>query len=102
MRIFQPDSYISIDFLNNKSEVFTLVDSRTEHSASMSFPLNDDKKIIYLQPEPDNNGEINPIKEELNAFFDCILNDTIPAVTLEEGIAALEAADKIISLIYPS
>jgi predicted dehydrogenase len=102
MRIFQPDTYISIDFLNNKSEVFTLIDSKTEHSASMSFPLNENKKIIYLQPETQMNEEINPIKEELKVFFDCILNNTEPAVTLEEGIAALEVADKINNLIIHS
>src|SRR4030095_76071 len=30
MRIFQPNAYISIDFLNNKSEIFRLVEHNTE------------------------------------------------------------------------
>ncbi len=98
MRIFQNNAYISVDFLNNKSEVFQLTDINTE-SMGMSFPLSDTKKIIYDEPKPDNPENINPIKNELESFFESIINDTPVKVTLEAGKEAVDVADKIIEII---
>ncbi len=72
MRIFQNNAYISIDFLNNKSEVFRLADSATE-APGMSFPISETKKIIFEQPPVENPDNINPIKNELESFFESIL-----------------------------
>ena len=98
MRIFQNNAYISVDFLNNKSEVFRLTDINTE-STGMSYPLSDTKKIVYDEPKPDNPENINPIKNELESFFESIVNDTPVKVTLEAGKEAVEVADKIIEII---
>ena len=98
MRIFQSNAYISVDFLNNKSEVFRLTDNDTK-SEGMSFPISDTKKIIYEEPKPENAGTINPIKNELESFIDSILNDKSVKVTLNAGKEAVEVADKIIEII---
>lgn len=98
MRIFQGNAYISVDFLNNKSEIFRLTDNNTE-SEGMSFPISDTKKIIYEEPKPENAENINPIKNELESFIDSILNDKPVKVTLKAGKAAVEVADKIIEII---
>lgn len=99
MRLFQGNSYISIDFLNNKSEVFRLTDSKAEIKGTMTFPFTDEKKIVFEQPQPDSSKELNPIKNELNSFFESILNDTKVKVSLEEGKQAIEVAEKIIEII---
>ena len=98
MRIFQGNAYISVDFLNNKSEVFRLTDNDTK-SEGMSFPISDTKKIIYEEPKPENAGSINPIKNELESFLSSIINDKPVKVTLSAGKAAVEVADKIIEII---
>jgi predicted dehydrogenase len=98
MRIFQGNAYISVDFLNNKSEVFRLTDNDTK-SEGMSFPISDTKKIIYEEPKPENAGSINPIKNELESFLSSIINDKPVKVTLTAGKAAVEVADKIIEII---
>lgn len=98
MRIFQQNAYISVDFLNNKSEVFRLTDTDTI-SAGMSFPLSESKKIVYEEPKPENPENINPIKNELESFFESIINDTPVKVTLSAGKEAVEVADKIIKII---
>jgi len=98
MRIFQGNAYISVDFLNNKSEVFRLTDNDTK-SEGMSFPISDTKKIIYEEPKPENAGSINPIKNELESFLSSIINDKPVKVTLSAGKAAVEVADNIIEII---
>ncbi|MEO8514121.1 MAG: Gfo/Idh/MocA family oxidoreductase [Ignavibacteria bacterium] len=101
MRIFQSNAYISVDFLNNKSEVFRLTDKNTP-SEGMSYDISDTKKIIYEEPKPDNPENINPIKNELESFFESIIKDTPVKVTLAAGKEAVEVADKIINIIKKS
>lgn len=98
MRIFQNNAYISIDFSKNKSEIFQLTDVGTP-STGMSFPLSDTKKIVYEEPKIPNAEELNPIKNELESFFDSIINDKPVRVTLQDGKLAVEVADKIIKII---
>ncbi len=102
MRIFQQNTYISVDFGSNKSEVFRLVDVNENNAQGvMTYPLSDSKKIVYEQPEPENN-DINPIKDELVSFFDSIIDDKPVKVTLEDASRAVEASDKIIEIIEDS
>jgi len=96
MRIFQQNAYISIDFLQNKSEIFRLVEQNT-HTQGLTYPVSDSKKIIYEEPEVEN--EVNPIKNELETFFDSILNDKPVKVSLDEGKQAVEVADNIMKII---
>ncbi|MBZ0203843.1 MAG: Gfo/Idh/MocA family oxidoreductase [Ignavibacteria bacterium] len=100
MRIFQNNAYISIDFLNNKSEIFRLTDIDTM-AEGLSFPLSDSKKIIFEQPNTgsDSPEKPNPIKNELESFFESILGNKPVKVSLEDGKEAVEAADEIIRII---
>lgn len=101
MRIFQNNAYISIDFLNNKSEVFRLSTKEDEKRGSMSIEIAENKKLIYEQPvtESENN---NPIKSELLSFFQSIRNDSPVKVSLEDAKQAVEVADEIIKIISGS
>lgn len=102
MRIFQQNAYISVDFSKNKSELFRLVDSSYKTSAKVTaYPLTESKKIIFEEPEHKTN-DINPIKDELESFFDSITNNKTVKVTLEDANKALEASDKIIEIISNS
>lgn len=98
MRIFQENAYISVDFLNNKSEVFRLTENETK-SEGMSFPVSESKKIVYEEPKPENAESINPIKNELESFIESIIHDKPVKVSLSAGKAAVEVADKIIEII---
>jgi hypothetical protein len=98
MRIFQNNAYISIDFLNNRSEVFRLADSDME-TTGMSIPVSETKKIIFENPAAENKAEINPIKNELESFFKSILQNSPVKVTLEDGKEAVAAAEEIIKII---
>ncbi|MEP7146270.1 MAG: Gfo/Idh/MocA family oxidoreductase [bacterium] len=100
MRLFQKSAYISIDFLQNTSEVFRMSDGKSEDVNSIAlteFVQGENKvKIYYERPQV---KEVNSLKYELNKFFDSIKNDIEPVVTLEDGLQALEVANAIVKEI---
>ncbi|MBI5402541.1 MAG: Gfo/Idh/MocA family oxidoreductase [Ignavibacteriae bacterium] len=97
MRIFQNNAYISIDFSENSSEVFSLEESGKSGKVIEKIEKDGKKlNIIYDKPK---QIKINAMKYEENAFFDCIINKTQPVVTLEDGIQALEVATEILKNI---
>lgn len=99
MRLFQKAAYISIDFLQNSSEVFRLGDE-TQGSNAIAlteFVQGENKiKIYYERPVV---KEINSMKYEMNKFIDAIIEDKEPIVTLEDGLQALEVANEIVEKI---
>jgi len=101
MRMFQKDSYLSMDFDSGVSEVFRLVgpdESMPEHFISFGEMGvgNKKKTIVYEQP---GQFEINALKHELELFVNSIIEDKAPVVTGEDGLRALKVADTIISKI---
>jgi predicted dehydrogenase len=99
-RLFQKTAYISIDFLEKKSEVIKI---KQEVDASDPFALVIDlgekkgKKQIYFEmPEIPNS---NAIEDELREFADCIMNGKQPTVTLDHGHHCLQVANEIVSKI---
>lgn len=97
MRIFQKNAYISIDFLNNTSEVFRLSEDSDTNIFSMPVNYNGkDYKIVYEKPTTDIK---NAMRYEEELFFKCILDGTEPEVTLRDGKEAIEIANKILEKI---
>lgn len=101
MRIFQRDTYLSLDFITGTSEMYRIIPSHEQPSNQhISFGEigNDEnkKKIIYEQPEV---KEVNALQYELELFIDAIKNDTTPIVTGEDGLKALQVADTILKSI---
>ncbi|HMQ69630.1 MAG TPA: Gfo/Idh/MocA family oxidoreductase [Ignavibacteria bacterium] len=98
MRLFQKSAYISIDFLQNSSEVFRLGEGTGENSIALTeFEQgNKNVKIFYERPPV---IEVNSMKYEVNKFIDAIIKNDEPIVTLEDGLQALEVANEIVSMI---
>ncbi|MDQ3020250.1 MAG: Gfo/Idh/MocA family oxidoreductase [Bacteroidota bacterium] len=101
MRLFQKAAYISIDFLQNTSEVFRMSDGKSDGDddsiALTEFSQGENKiKIFYERPPV---KEVNSMKYELNKFIDAIVNDIEPIVTLEDGLQALEVANEIVRIV---
>ncbi|MFY7698085.1 MAG: Gfo/Idh/MocA family protein [Legionella sp.] len=86
-RIFQPNSYISIDYHKKELAVF-------EKGDGESYPGIPD--IIRHQSSFDKG---DALLEEIKAFVYCIIHDTTPLVTGDEGYAALATAQQITTLI---
>lgn len=95
-RFFQKDAYISVDFLEKKSEVVKMKDvpKNPDEFAMILQNAEGVKKQIYFEnPIIENN---NAILDELETFADAINNDTTPIVTLKDGTKALKVAQQII------
>ena len=91
MRIFQSDSYVSIDFDKSKSEIVSIVDYDNNDKYSMTIHNSDgvEKEIKIKSLE---NLSKNSIIEEHNDFAYAINNKLKPKVTFETGKMALELA----------
>ncbi len=95
-RFFQKDAYISIDFLEKKSEVVKMKDvpENPDEFAMILQNAEGIKKQIYFEnPNIENN---NAILDELESFADAINNNTTPVVSLYQGTEALRVAQQII------
>ena len=91
MRIFQSDSYVSIDFDKSKSEIVSIVDYDNNDKYAMTIHNSDgvEKEIKIKSLE---NLSKNSIIEEHNDFAYAIKNKLKPKVTFETGKMALELA----------
>jgi predicted dehydrogenase len=97
MRLFQPNSYIGIDFLEKKTEVIKLKQPEDTNVFSFDIETQNGKKTIAIA-----NPTIipqNAIKLELEAFIAAIENNTPTIVSEIDGFLALEVAHQILEKI---
>lgn len=103
-RFFQKDAYISIDFLEKEANIVRLKNIEGEPDPlSVTIDLGKgkgQKQIYFDSPKPQ---AVNAIKKELETFYDAIVNDTTPIVSIDDGYKALDVAYKIINkLKFPN
>lgn len=83
IRIFQEDSYISLDYLNQEAAIFKKTENRIA------------KEKIKIK-----KGE--PMKKELKSFIECVRAGKRPVISGDEGKRALQVALEIIEKIKPA
>ena len=101
-RIFQPDAYITVDFLDKVAEITRIhdnVDEANPLSATITLGDGSEKQITFERPEI---HPINAIKTELESFYSAIVHNTAPAVTIDDGINVLKLAYLIIDAVEAS
>lgn len=86
-RIFQANTYISIDYHNKQFAVF----QKGEGEMFPGIPEITRHQSVFEKGDA--------LLEEIKAFLRCITEGTTPLVTGEEGCAALATAEKITALI---
>lgn len=94
-RLFQRDAYITIDFLEKKSEVVKMktVDApENDYSMVLDLPDGSKKQIYFDQPEVNPN---NAIADELASLNASIANNEKTLVSLEDGMNALSVAQQV-------
>jgi predicted dehydrogenase len=77
LRIFEPTSYYSIDYIDQEVKVFPLNGSQT------------DIKTLKIEKE-------EPLKKELKNFFKCIRDKKMSKVSGGEGLRALKLAYRVL------
>lgn len=98
-RMFQKDAYITIDFLEKKTEIVRINDVEGEiNPLAMTIDLADgrSKQIGIEQPEV---KPINAILTELESFHNAIVSNTEPPVTIYDGVQALKVCYMILEEI---
>lgn len=100
MRIFQPGSYISMDFLEKKSEVFRIEDDKPQENGQPHFELElGDSSKKYITYETSEKKDINAIKMELELFQQSIVQNKPVPVSVAEGYHAMQLAQQILDKI---
>lgn len=103
IRFFQQDAYISVDFLHKKAEIARIsnLPEGAEAEKGVDFilesPNQQPKRISVEHPEVVAN---NAIMSELELFYESIMHDVIPVVTINDGADALDVAIQIANKIY--
>ncbi len=97
MRLFQKDSYISIDFLDKKTEVIKYKSPSDKNVFTFDIETNTGKKTIAIAAPLIK--ENNALKMELQSFIDAVLNNQPTVVTEIDGYRAMEVAHLILDKI---
>lgn len=96
VRFFQPDAYVSLDFLEKEAQVVRLYDAdAAPPSEGQQFPLETAKGSKIIQLDMPSIEPVNAIKLELETFAASIQADSRPKVSGEDGLRALELAHQI-------
>ncbi|MCA9733658.1 MAG: Gfo/Idh/MocA family oxidoreductase [Deferribacteres bacterium] len=101
MRLFERDSYISIDFLQGITERFNLVTDSdiSSDSAAMIMGTLAGEKTRHVQYQRLSAPEGNALQMELQTFVDAIQQNSTPKVTALDGSRALKIASQITDII---
>lgn len=94
-RFFQRDAYISIDFLEKKSEIVRMKDVVGEPDP-LSIIMETGTGLKEILIDKPNIAPNNAIREELLSFQKAILENTNPVVTIDDGYNALNIAHQIL------
>lgn len=96
MRLFQPNAYVSLDFLEKKAQIIQISESEPANSIG-SLPTAKGERWITIE-EP-NIESVNAIKLELATFAESIQQNLLPPVSIKDGYRALKLAHRIIENI---
>ncbi|MDT7041818.1 Gfo/Idh/MocA family oxidoreductase [Candidatus Nitronereus thalassa] len=86
MRLFQSDLYLSVDYQSRQGIVYRRVQAASQESTVVEESIR--------------GNEEEPLKRELLAFVQSIQTGISSGVSGEEGLAAMELAQKIIASIH--
>lgn len=99
LRLFQRDAYMSIDFLEKEAELVRMYDAQPAGAQGLLLPVSHQGRTRWIQRLKPEVPVVNAIQTELQRFARAILDDVTPDVTIDDGIASLEAAEKILKAI---
>ena len=109
MRVFSADAYVSLDY----QKKYGLVARRSENLSAIrdaadkirSGQIKDLSDLNYadiVHVEELKIDDIEPLRAELESFLSAVAGARTPEVTVEDGAAAVETAEKIVQAISPT
>jgi predicted dehydrogenase len=94
LRLFQPRQYVSLDYTRQDVLVLTV-----NTDVLRSGAVNAEALMSLIKPEKPPVEQEEPLKAEIRAFLNAVRSRQTPAVTLEQGRAALEVALQVLAAI---
>lgn len=100
-RFFQKDAYITVDFLDKKSEIVRMnsIDKEPEDPMAMVIDLGNGKGYRHITFERPEVTPLNAIQAELESFYEAVVNNKTPMVTIEDGYQVLLIAYQILEAV---
>ncbi|MCB0689323.1 MAG: Gfo/Idh/MocA family oxidoreductase [Saprospiraceae bacterium] len=97
MRIFQPDAYIGLDFLERTAQIIRMEEGPLSEPATdiNTFELETADGIKTVRIEMPETQPVNAIQMELECFARSILENQTPEVGIEAALDALRLAFNI-------
>jgi predicted dehydrogenase len=97
-RFFQRDAYVAVDFLKKDVEIIRISDppELLDDPLAMIIDLGGGKGKKQISVEKPEIINLNAIKTELQSFYEAIVNNTTPPVTINDGYEALSVAYQIL------
>ncbi len=94
LRLFQSSAYLTIDFLEKESEIVRIknIEKMPDDPFAMVMDMGNgkSKKQVYFEkPEVKSS---NALLDELNSFYNSIVNNSTPVVTIDDAYQALKLA----------
>jgi predicted dehydrogenase len=108
LRVFSADAYVSLDYQKRYGVVArrsrNLNAIRDAVAQIRSGEIEDISALNFadlVHVEELQIDDIEPLRAELEAFVDAIINKTTPTVPLDDGLAAVETATRIVQSMLP-
>jgi predicted dehydrogenase len=97
-RFFQRDAYVAVDFFKKDVEIIRITEPPENDSdpLAMIIDLGEKRGKKQISVEIPEIHSINAIKAELESFYQAIVNNTTPPVTINDGYEALSLAYQIL------
>ena len=106
LRVFSRDAYISLDYQKRYGIIArrsgNLDAIRDAVAKIRSGEIEDLSQLNFadiIQIEELQIDDTEPLRAELESFIGAVVNQTPPAVTVEEGLLAVETAERIVRAI---
>lgn len=98
-RLFQKDSYITVDFQNKVTEIFRLGEEKQPSEIAISEIGTEDqtRQVLYRKPEIEDQ---NALRVELDAFVRTIRGERAGGVSGKAGREALSVASEVLRQIH--
>ena len=108
LRLFSADAYVSLDYqkrygivVRRSGNLDAIRDVVAKIRSGEIQDLSDVNFKEIVQIEELQIDDIEPLRAELEAFIDAVTTGARPTVSLEDGLAAVETATRIVQSIKP-
>ncbi len=106
LRVFSPQAYVSLDY-QKKYGIFIRRSGNVEELRALvarirAGEIDDMSQVNYLDHVDVQElqiDDVEPLRAELESFLHSVRTGTKPEVTAEDGLAAVELAERIVAMI---